>query len=228
MPPVPEETAGLALTDRSALRRLKERGTHERAVVEAILDEGLLCHVGVEDGDTPVVTPMAYARVGERLYLHGAPGNRTLRLLASGVPACITVTLLDALVLARSAFHHSMNYRCVMLFGSGCPVEDDDEKLLASAALLDHMAPGRSADARPPSPSELRSTLIVRFPIDEGAAKIRTGGPKDEEDDLSSAVWAGQIPFEAVARPAVPDDDLPATSVLPPYAASYPARRRRT
>jgi uncharacterized protein len=226
-PPEGSPPKDLAITDRTGLRRLKERGTHERAVVEQILDEGLLCHVGVDDGGTPVVTPMAYARVDDHLYLHGAPGNRTLRLIAGGVQACVTVTLLDALVLARSAFHHSMNYRCVMLFGSGCAVEDSEEKLLASAALLEHMARGRSRDARLPNDSELRSTLIVRFPIDEGSAKVRTGGPKDDEEDMDSPIWAGQIPFELVAHAGVPEDGLPMDTVVPPYARSYPPRHDR-
>jgi nitroimidazol reductase NimA-like FMN-containing flavoprotein (pyridoxamine 5'-phosphate oxidase superfamily) len=223
-PPEGSSPQDLAVTDRTGLRRLKERGTHERTVVEQILDEGLLCHVGVVDDGTPVVTPMAYARVDDHLYLHGAPGNRTLRLIADGVQACVTVTLLDALVLARAAFHHSMNYRCVMLFGAGRPVEDADEKMLASAALLEHMAPGRSRDARLPNPSEIRSTLIVRFPVDEGSAKVRTGGPKDDEEDMDSPIWAGQIPFDLVARTGVPDDGLPDGTVVPPYATNYPPR----
>lgn len=223
--PQPEGTsADLPITDRTGLRRLKERGTHDREAIYAILDEGLLCHVGVND-DTPVVTPMAYARVDDYLYLHGAPGNRTLRLIASGVESCVTVTLLDALVLARSAFHHSMNYRCVMLFGRGSAVEDPEEKLAASAALLEHMASGRSADARMPTESELRSTLIVRFPIGEGSAKVRTGGPKDDEEDLDKPIWAGQIPFDLVARPGIPDERLPEGTVVPPYATRYPSRR---
>jgi hypothetical protein len=223
----PEEasTGELPITDRTGLRRLKERGTHDQAVLYAILDEGLLCHVGVNDG-TPVVTPMAYARVDDHLYLHGAPGNRTLRLIADGVQACVTVTLLDALVLARSAFHHSMNYRCVMLFGAGAPVDDPAEKLAASAALLEHMAKGRSADARMPNASELRSTLIVRFPIDEGSAKVRSGGPKDDEEDLAKPIWAGQVPFDLVARPGIAEDGLPEGTVVPPYATKYPSRRQ--
>jgi uncharacterized protein len=222
----PEETAAgkLAITGRTGHRRLRERGTHDRAVVDAILDEGLLCHLGVDDAATPVVTPMAYARVDNCLYLHGAPANRTLRLVADGVEACVTVTLLDALVLARSAFHHSMNYRCVMLFGTGMAVEDLDEKLLASAALLEHMAKGRSADARLPTPAELRATLIVRFPIEEGSAKVRTGGPKDDDDDMERPIWAGQIPFDLVARAGVPEADLPEGTVVPAYATKYPTR----
>jgi nitroimidazol reductase NimA-like FMN-containing flavoprotein (pyridoxamine 5'-phosphate oxidase superfamily) len=170
---------------------------------------------------------MAYARVGDHLYLHGAPANRTLRLIADGVEACVTVTLLDALVLARSAFHHSMNYRCVMLFGAGAAVDDPEEKLAASAALLEHMAAGRSGDARMPTPSELRKTLIVRFPIEEGSAKVRSGGPKDDEEDLAKPIWAGQVPFDLVARPGIPEDGLPEGTVVPPYATKYPSRGLR-
>ena len=203
---------------------MRDRGTHERSAIDAILDEGLLCHVGVDDGDGPVVTPMAYARVGARLYLHGAPGNRTLRLLASGAPACLTVTLLDGLVLARAAFHHSMNYRCVMLFGHGRAVEDEDEKRTASAALLEHMARGRSGDARPPSDAELRSTLVVSFPVVEGSAKVRTGGPIDEDDDLARPIWAGVVPFRFVAGDPVPEGGLPEGTATPPYASRYPPR----
>jgi nitroimidazol reductase NimA-like FMN-containing flavoprotein (pyridoxamine 5'-phosphate oxidase superfamily) len=225
--PPPEPARDLAVTGRTGLRRLRERGTYDRSVVDAILDEGLLCHVGVTDGDTPVVTPMTYARVGDRLYLHGAPANRTLQLLASGQPACVTVTLLDGLVLARSAFHHSMNFRCVMLYGEATTVEDPDEKLAASAALLEQMAEGRSADARLPTPAELRATLVVRFPIDEGSAKVRTGGPKDDEADLGRPIWAGVIPFELVARSALAEADLPEGTRTPGYARSYPRRSGR-
>jgi nitroimidazol reductase NimA-like FMN-containing flavoprotein (pyridoxamine 5'-phosphate oxidase superfamily) len=194
-------------------------------VVDTILDEGLVCHVGVLDGDLPVVTPMAHARVGDLLYLHGAPANRTLGLLAAGAPACVTVTLLDGLVLARAAFHHSVNYRCVMLFGTASEVEDPAEKLTASVALVEHLAAGRSADTRLPTPAELRATIVVRFPIDEGSAKIRTGGPKDEPEDLAANIWAGVVPLELVGRPGVSEPDLPAGTPTPHYAVAYPDRR---
>jgi nitroimidazol reductase NimA-like FMN-containing flavoprotein (pyridoxamine 5'-phosphate oxidase superfamily) len=196
-------------------------------VVDSILDEGLACHVGVLDGDVPVVTPMAYARVHDRLYLHDAPANRILGLLAAGAPACVTVTLLDGLVLARAAFHHSMNYRCVMLFGTAGVVEDPAEKLVASVALVEHLAAGRSGDTRLPTPAELRATIVVRFPIDEGSAKIRTGGPKDEPEDLDAAIWAGVVPLELVARPGVSEPDVPAATPTPGYAITYPDRRHR-
>lgn len=215
----------LAPSDRTTLRRKRERGSAERAVIDAVLDEGFLCHVAFSDGTTPYAVPMAYARGDDLLYLHGASGNRTLRALADGAPACVTVTLLDGLVLARSAFHHSMNYRSVMLFGSAGRVDDDDEQLAVAAALLDHMAPGRSADARPPTASERRATLMLRFPIVEGSAKVRTGGPIDEPEDLALGVWAGVVPFELVAGPAVAEPDLPEGVATPTYVAR-PGRRR--
>lgn len=228
MPTQPDGTAAgdLQITGRTGHRRLKERGTHDRDIVNAILDEGLMCHVGVVDGGTPVVTPMAYARVDDHLYLHGAPANRTLRLVADGGAACVTVSLVDALVLARSAFHHSMNYRCVMLFGTGQAVTDPKEKLAASAALVEHMAPGRSGHVRLPNESELRSTLIARFAIEEGSAKIRTGGVKEDDEDLGLPIWAGIIPFAIVPGSGEPDEGLPDGTPVPPYATSYPDRRR--
>jgi nitroimidazol reductase NimA-like FMN-containing flavoprotein (pyridoxamine 5'-phosphate oxidase superfamily) len=197
---------------------MRERGTHERSVVESILDEGIVCHVGVVDGSAPIVSPMAYARLGTNLYLHGAARNRTLDLLASGSAACVTVTLVDGLVLARAAVHHSMNYRCVMLFGVGATVEDPEEKLAASTALLERMVPGRSTVARAPSVPELRATTVVRFPIDEGSAKVRTGGPKDDPEDLSLPVWAGVIPLELRARPGVAEPDLAVAAPAPTVA----------
>ena len=215
----------LAPTPRTTLRRKRERGSPERRVIDAVLDEGLICHVAFAVDGTPYAVPMTYARAGDVVYLHGASGNRTLRALAGGAPACVTVTLLDGLVLARSAFHHSMNYRSVMLFGSAARVDDDAEQLTAAAALLDHLAPGRSAHARAPSPAERRATLILRFPIEEGAAKVRTGGPLDEPGDLGLAVWAGVLPVEVHVGPAVPEPDLAGPVALPPYAAVTGPRR---
>ena len=179
-------TDTLVRTDRTTLRRKKERGSFDRDVVNAILDEGLVCHVGFSVEGSTFVLPMVFARIEDDLYLHGATGNHMLRALADGVGVCVTVTLLDALVLARSAFHHSMNYRSVMVLGTATRVEDDDEKRQATTALLEHIAPGRSADTRPPSTDELRATLMVRVPIVEGSAKVRTGGPIDEPGDLDA------------------------------------------
>ncbi|HEY5025024.1 MAG TPA: pyridoxamine 5'-phosphate oxidase family protein [Acidimicrobiales bacterium] len=214
----------LVPTDRTTLRRKKERGAYDRTVVDAILDEGLVCHVGFSVEGSTFVIPMAYARIGSTLYLHGATGNRMLRFLGEGAEVCITVTLLDALVLARSAFHHSMNYRSVMLFGTSSRVEGDDEKQQATMALLDHIATGRSADARPPSPEELRAALMIRVPIVEGSAKIRTGGPIDEPEDLDALIWAGHIPLSVGTGVAVADRGLPPGVEEPSYVRAYPAR----
>lgn len=195
----------LAVTDRTRLRRKAERGAHDRATIDAILDEALVCHVGFAIDGRPVVIPTAFGRIGSDLYLHGAVGNHALRTLAGGIEVCVTVTLLDGLVLARSAFHHSMNYRSVVLFGRAEPVTDDREKLDALLAVVDHMEPGRSAASRPPTPEELRATLVVRLPIVEGSAKVRTGGPVDDEADLALDHWAGVIPLALVRGEPVAD-----------------------
>lgn len=211
------DSGALAVTDRSRLRRKAERGSYERAVIDAILDEGLVCHVGYVDGGTTVVLPMTYARVGDVLYLHGATGNQTLRAMAGGAPACITVTLLDGLVLSRAAMHHSMNFRCVTLFATAAEVREVEEKKAALEAIVEHVVPGRSADARPPSPQELRATTVVRFPIEEGSAKVRTGGPVEDVEDLGLEVWAGQVPLGLVAGEPVPDPRLPVGVARPGY-----------
>lgn len=219
---MPDDTApspALRPSPRTRLRRKRERGRDEWEVVAGILDEGLLCHVGFADGPTTYVVPMAYGRLGDVLYLHGATANRTLRALADGAEACVTVTLLDGLVLSRSAFHHSMNYRSVMLLGRAGRVETEDEQRAAAAALVDHMAPGRSADARAPTAAELQATLILRFPLTEGSAKVRTGPPADEPEDLALPIWAGEIPVHLAADPPVPDADLPPGVRTPEYAS---------
>lgn len=198
----------LGRTERSRLRRKGDRARYDWDTVAAVLDEALVCHVGFSVEGRPWVVPTAFARVDDRLYLHGAVGNFALRTLASGVEACITVTLLDGLVLARSAFHHSMNYRSVMLFGRAEAVRDDDEKRAALSAIIDHMVAGRTAATRLPSHQELRSTLVVRVPIDEGSAKVRTGGPVEEPADYQLPHWAGVIPITLTRgepEPHVPD-----------------------
>ena len=228
--PSPPRRAGaesLTPTERTTFRRKKERGSYDRTLVDDILDEGLLCHVGFGVDGSPFVLPMAYTRVEDALYLHGATGNRMLRYLAQGAQVCVTVTLLDALVLARSAFHHSLNYRSVVLFGTTERVVDDDEKRLASNALLEHLVPGRSAGTRPPSDDELRSVLMIRMPISEGSAKVRTGGPIDEPEDLEEPFWAGYIPLTVVAGDAVSDDALAAGVEQPDFANAFAARPGR-
>lgn len=196
----------LRRTERSRARRKPERARYDWDTATSILDEALICHVGVAVDDQPLVMPMAFGRIGGHLYLHGAAANATLRALAGGSPACITITLLDGLVLARSAFHHSMNYRSIVLFGRLERVTDDEEKRAALLAIVDHMVSGRSGETRPPTALELRTTLVVRLEIDEGSAKVRTGGPVEEPDDLGLAHWAGVIPLAVVRGEPQPDE----------------------
>jgi nitroimidazol reductase NimA-like FMN-containing flavoprotein (pyridoxamine 5'-phosphate oxidase superfamily) len=205
-------TDQLTTTDRTKVRRLAERGRADRAIVNEVLDEAYVAHVGfVVDGE-PRVLPMTYGRDGDVVYLHGAVGNAMLRA-SSGAEVCVTVTLLDGLVLARSAFHHSMNYRCVVLLGIATKVEDEAEKRRALDVIVDHVVPGRSRVARPPSAGELRQTMVLRLPIDEGSAKVRSGGALDDAADLDLPVWAGVVPLRLVADPPVQDPqqvgDLP-------------------
>ncbi len=195
----------LPRTDRSSVRRKADRGRYDWDTIVAILDEALVCHVGFAVEGRPWVVPTAFARVDEHLYLHGAVGNFALRTLAGGTDACVTVTLLDGLVLSRSAFHHSMNYRSVVLFGRAEPVIDDDEKLAALLAIVDHMVAGRSTATRPPSAHELRSTMVVRLAITEGSAKVRTGGPIEEPADYELPHWAGVVPMTLARGEPQPD-----------------------
>src|SRR5574338_304428 len=208
-------------SERTRFRRLPERGSLERAQVHAILDEGLVCHVGFAGERGPVVIPTLYARDGERLYLHGSPASRMLRALSRGVPVCITVTLVDGLVLARSAFHHSMNYRSALLFGHARDVDDLAEKRRALRLLVEHVVPGRTPDTRPPNDFEERFTRVMAFEIEEASAKVRSGGPKDDEADLALGHWAGQIPLRVVPGEPLPDEALAPGITPPPYAARY-------
>ena len=194
----------LQQTDRSRIRRKAERGRYDAATVDAILDEALVCHLGFVVDGRPVVLPTTFVRVDDDVYVHGAVGNAALRTLAAGGDVCLTVTLLDGLVLAKSAFHHSMNYRSVVLFGRAEVVDEPSEKRAALAALVDRMAPGRSTGSRPPTDEELRSTLVLRLPVTEGSAKVREGGPIDDEEDLALPHWAGVIPVTTVLGEPVP------------------------
>lgn len=190
---------------RTTVRRRAQRGRYERDLVHAILDEALVCHVGFESEHGPVVLPTMHARVDDTLYLHGAVGNAMLRTLAAGAPVCVTVTLLDGLVLARSAFHHSMNYRSVVVFGTATAVEERSAKFAALEALIERIHPGRWTEARPPTDAELRQTLVVSVPLDEASAKVRSGPPIDEPEDYALDVWAGEIPLETRRLPGLPD-----------------------
>jgi nitroimidazol reductase NimA-like FMN-containing flavoprotein (pyridoxamine 5'-phosphate oxidase superfamily) len=184
----------VALTDRTALSRLPERGSHERELVNAILDEGIIAQVGITTERGPLVLPMVYGRLGDALYLHGAPASRFVRRAKQGVPVCVTVTLVDALVLARSTFHHSINYRSVVVFAEAEEVAELDERAAALEAIVEHLVPGRTSEARAANEKEVRGTVVLRVPIDEASAKVRTGPPSDDHEDLELDVWAGLVP----------------------------------
>jgi nitroimidazol reductase NimA-like FMN-containing flavoprotein (pyridoxamine 5'-phosphate oxidase superfamily) len=209
----------LTPTDRTRVRRLPDRGSFDRATVHAILDEALSCHVGFSVEGRPWVIPTIHARRDNNLYLHGAVANHMLRSINDGIEACVTATIVDGLVLARSAFHHSMNYRSVMVFGHANKVEDDEEKRAALHALVEHVIRGRSNDARPPTESEMRKTLVLRLPIVEASAKIRTGGPIDDDEDLALPVWAGVLPSGVTFGAPVPEPGVVAP--VPAYVEQY-------
>ncbi len=206
---------------RTTVRRLPERGSYDRAAAHAILDEALVAHVGVATDDGPVVIPMLFGRDGDRLLLHGSPASRLLRGGAKGTELCVTVTLIDGLVLARSAFHHSMNYRSVVVFGTAVPIADLAERRAALDVLVDHIVPGRLADARPPSERELKGTLVLALPLDECSVKVRSGPPIDDDEDMDLPVWAGVVPLTTVAGAPVPAADLRVAAPVPAYARTY-------
>jgi nitroimidazol reductase NimA-like FMN-containing flavoprotein (pyridoxamine 5'-phosphate oxidase superfamily) len=214
-------TDQLTPTDRTTVRRLAERGRSDLATVREVIDEAYIAHVGFVVDGQPRVLPMTYGRDGDVLYLHGAVGNAMLRA-ATDAEVCVTITLLDGLVLARSAFHHSMNYRSVVLFGTATKVVDEAEKRRAFDAIVEHVLPGRSAVARPTNDSELRATLVLRLPIEEGSAKVRTGGPKDDEEDVGLPVWAGVVPLRLT--PSAPVQDPVQDQVLPIPVVAGPGR----
>ena len=214
------ESGGSGPTPRTTVRRLPDRARYDADAIRAILDEGLVCHVGFVDGDQPFVIPSTYARLGDRLLVHGSAASRMIKALAGGAPACVSVTLLDGLVMARSAFHHSMNYRSVVVVGVAEEITDPAEKARALDAIVDHVAPGRVAEVRGPSPLELKATRVVWLPLSEASAKVRTGPPKDDEEDHASACWAGELPLRLVALEPVPDP------LLRPDVAPSPAVTR--
>jgi nitroimidazol reductase NimA-like FMN-containing flavoprotein (pyridoxamine 5'-phosphate oxidase superfamily) len=208
-------------TERTTVKRLPARGVYDRAVVHQILDEGLICHLGFVVDGQPFVIPTIYVRVGETIYVHGSPASRMLRTLDQGVPACVTVTHVDGLVLARSAFHHSMNYRSAVVFGTATVVDDPEKKVEVLHALTDHLIRGRWEEIRHPSPDELRRTLVLAIPIKEASAKIRVGPPLDDEEDYALPVWAGVVPLKLSASEPIADPRLSPETPVPPYAARY-------
>jgi nitroimidazol reductase NimA-like FMN-containing flavoprotein (pyridoxamine 5'-phosphate oxidase superfamily) len=220
-------TAAVAPSDRTRVRRLPERGVYDRAAIHAILDEGLVCHVGIATDAQPFVIPCAYGRIDDVLYVHGSSASRLLRALADGAPACVTVTLIDGLVLARSAFHHSLNYRSVVVLARATRVDDAEERLAALRAVVEHVLPGRWSAARRPSAAELAQTLVVALPLDEASAKVRTGDPKDDAVDLALDVWAGTVPLALVAGAPIADAQLRDGIAVPEAALRYDRSRRR-
>lgn len=207
--------------------RHRERGSYERATVNAILDEALICHVGFVADGQPFVLPTTHARIDEQLYLHGAAANHMLGSLVNGAPLCVTVTLIDALVLARSYFRHSMNYRSVVVLGAGRQVTEPEEKRRALHALIERVHPGRSALIRAPTPQELDVTAVLALPIAEASAKIRTGPPIDLEGDYARPCWAGVLPLELKGGTPVPDAHVPPGLAPPREIASW-SRKPRT
>jgi uncharacterized protein len=216
-------------TPRSRVRRVPARGVYDRRSIDAILDEALIAHVGFVHDGHPFVIPMLHARVGDLVYVHGSAASRTIRTLTSGLPATLTVTLVDGVVLARSAFHHSVNYRSVVVLGDARPVEGPDERLRALEALTERLVPGRWAEVRPPSSKELKATRVLAMTLDESSAKVRTGPPVDDDEDYELPVWAGVIPMQTVAGLPVPDPLSP-DDVTPSRAVTTwtPHRRRPT
>src|SRR5580692_9472738 len=204
-------------TKRTELRRIPNRGSHDWETINQILDAGFLAHVGFCVDGQPFVIPTLYGRDGEKLYLHGSAVSRMLRELETGIPTCVTVTLVDGLVLARSAFHHSMNYRSVVAFGSARKIADPERKVESLRIISEHLIPGRWADVRKPSEKELKATTVLEFSISEASSKVRSGPPLDDESDYELPVWAGVLPLAMKFRPPIPDNRLIKGVNLPVY-----------
>jgi len=212
-------------TARTRVVREAERGVYDRDAVCRILDEGFICHVGFVIDGQPFVIPTSYGRVGDRLYIHGSAASRMLRNLQGSVPVCVTVTLVDGLVLARSIFNHSMNYRSVVVLGTARAVEDPAEKLEALRGLSEHILPGRWAESRPPNEQELKATLILSLPINEFSAKVRQGPPVDDAEDYAFPTWAGVIPLRTVAGEPIRDQRSDPAIPVPAYVRGYSRKR---
>jgi nitroimidazol reductase NimA-like FMN-containing flavoprotein (pyridoxamine 5'-phosphate oxidase superfamily) len=208
-------------TERTQVKRLPKRGKYDRETVYSILDCGFVCHVGFNADGQPYVIPTNYGRSGDTLYLHGSAASRMLRTLSEGVPVCVTVTHVDGIVLARSAFHHSVNYRSVVILGTARLVEDPAEKMEALRIFTEHVMKGRWDDVRQPNEQELKATTVLALPLDEVSAKVRTGGPIDDEADYALPGWAGVLPLETIAKPPQPDARLKSDTPIPAYLKNY-------
>ena len=214
---------------RTTVKRMPKRGHYDRETIDAILDEALVCHIGFEAEGQPYVIPSLHARVGDVLYLHGSSASRMLRRLGEGVPCCVTVTLIDGVVLARAVFDQSVNYRSVVVLGTARPVEDPDEKLAALEALTEQLVPGRWADTKPPTRQQLKATSILALPIDEASAKIRNGPPGNDPADAEewAATWTGVLPIRQAVGEPIPAPDLPPGVPVPDPIARYGERFAR-
>ena len=208
-------------TERTQVKRLPKRGKYERETVFAILDVGFVCHVGFTVDGQPYVIPTNYGRSGDTLYLHGSAASRMLRTLSEGVPVSVTVTHVDGLVLARSAFHHSVNYRSVVILGTARLVTEPAEKMEALRVFTEHVMKGRWDDVRQPTEQELKATTVLALPLEEVSAKVRTGGPIDDEEDYALPVWAGVLPLETSVKEPVPDPQRKSDQPIPPYLKNY-------
>jgi nitroimidazol reductase NimA-like FMN-containing flavoprotein (pyridoxamine 5'-phosphate oxidase superfamily) len=205
------------LTPRTKLRRVPNRGSHDRTTIDAILDEALIAHLGFVHDGRPAVIPTLHARVGDEVYVHGSAASRALRALAHGIEACLTVTLVDGLVLARSAFHHSINYRSVVLYGTARPLSRDEQLETALHAFTERLVPGRWDAVRRPSRKELKATSVLALPIEEGSAKVRTGPPVDDEEDYALDTWAGVVPLRLAAMTPEPDPRMAENVEIPDH-----------
>lgn len=208
-------------TDRTRVKRLPPRGVYDRQTIYAILDEALVCHVGIVTDGQPYVIPMLHARVDDHLYLHGSPGSRLIQSISRGEPACITATLLDGLVMTRSAFHHSVNYRSVVMLGRGELISEREHKWNVLHQLVERIIPGRWKEIRHPNDNEFNGTAVIGFPIEECSAKIRTGPPKDEPTDAHLPVWAGVLPLALRSGTPIPDPNLRPGIPTPDYVLRY-------
>jgi uncharacterized protein len=211
----------IAQTERTRVKRIPKRGNYEREKIYQILDEAFVCHVGFTIDEKPFVIPTGYARIGDDLMIHGSSASRMMRNLSEGVEVCVTVTLIDGLVLARSAFHHSMNYRSVVIFGKAQLIENESEKFDALKAFTEHIIPHRWTEIRPPSDLELKATTVLSLPITEASAKIRTGNPVDDEADYELNVWAGELPLSLKIGEPIADEKLKDSIKIPDYVLSY-------
>ena len=215
-------------TEKTRIHRMPKRGHYDHETIYQILDEALICHVGFVDQDQPYVIPINFARVEDTIILHGAKASRLLKHVEAGHPVCVEATIVDGLVLARSVFHHSVNYRSVVLFGRGRLIADEEEKLAALEAVTEHLIPGRWKEARLPSQKELNATSVVSIQIDEASAKVRVGPPVDEEEDYTLPVWAGILPLQELPLAPLRDALQSETVPMPVYVEHYSRKREKT